>query len=339
MISLTEMHAGFRGKRVLVTGGSGFLGSHLVRRLVALGAQVYILVRSRSLLRHIADIVSDATVLLGDIRVQQQMNAAVVTAQPEVIFHLAAHGVDPQMRDPVTITQTNVIGMVNLLEASIRVPYERLVNTGTCFEYGNQEVPISESVMVDPLNVYAASKVMALHLCNLHRRFHGKPIVTVRPFTFFGPYERADRLIPSVILSILAGRPIRITSGVQTRDYTYVEDMVSAFMNAAVAEKVVGEVINVGSGEDISVREIAERIRDLMRADVPLEVGTVETKPDEAWRLCADSSKARAVLEWRPSLTFEEGLRRTIHWFSQNNPSSNSLRSNWDQVRGKLVEQ
>lgn len=331
MISLNELCASFRRKRVLVTGGSGFLGSHLVRRLVALGARVYILARSCSPLHRIADVASDVTILSGDLRVRRQVNAAVATAQPEVIFHLATHGVDPRMRNPATIIQTNVVGLVNLLEASVGVSYERLINTGTCFEYGNQSAPVSESVAVDPLNVYAASKVTALHLCNLHRRFHGKPIVTIRPFTFFGPYERADRLIPSVILSILAGRPIRITSGVQTRDYTYVEDMVTAFVNAAVAEKAVGEVINVGSGEDLPVHEIVERIRTLMQADVPLEIGAVETRKDEVWRLCCDNSKARALLGWQPRLAFDEGLRRTIQWFRQDGLHSTGLPFNRQQ--------
>jgi nucleoside-diphosphate-sugar epimerase len=158
---------------------------------------------------------------------------------------------------------------------------------------------------------------MALHLCNLHQRFYGKPIVTIRPFTFFGPGERATRLIPSVILSILKGCPIRITSGTQTRDYTYVDDMVRAFLSAGVANKAIGEIINVGSGKDLPVREIAERIRNLMNADVPIEVGAVETRKDEAWRLCCDNSKAQMVLGWKPSLTFDEGIRRTVEWLKR----------------------
>lgn len=329
MTRRSELGTALRGKRVLVTGGTGFLGSHLVRRLVALGSHVYILARSRSPLHRIADVASDVKVLLGDIRARREVTAAVAAAQPEVIFHLAAHGVDPRMRNPIKIIQTNVQGLINLLEASVDIPYARLVNTGTCFEYGNQKEPISESVEVDPLNVYAASKVMTLHLCNSHRRFHSKPIVTIRPFTFFGPWEREDRLIPSVILSILGGRPVRISSGVQTRDYTYVEDMAAAFVSAAVSEKAVSQVINVGSGEDFSVREIVQRIRSLMKSDVPVEVGAVVTRADEVWRLCADNSRARTVLEWWPSLSFDEGLQRTVEWFAQDVHRFNRLKAGW----------
>lgn len=300
---------------------------------------MHILARSGSSFHRIADVLSNVTILSGDIRVRRQVSAAVATAQPDFVFHLAAYGVDPRLRNPVTIIQTNVVGLVNLLEASIDIPYERLVNTGTCFEYGNQRMSISESAEVDPLNVYAASKVTALHLCNLHSRYHSKPIVTIRPFTFFGPCERADRLIPSVILSILAGQPNRITSAVQTRDYTYVEDMVTAFVSAAVAEKAVGEVINVGSGEDLPVREIVEKIRALMNADVPLEIGAIETRQDEAWRLCCDNSKARELLRWQPKLTLEEGLQRTIQWFKENGPHSTGSRFDRDQAWGQRVRQ
>lgn len=313
-----ELGAEFRNRRVLVTGGTGFLGSHLVRRLVGLGADVHALARSRSPIDRIADVAGNVKILLGDLRVRRDVKAAVAAARPDLIFHLAAHGVDPRMRNPISIIQTNVLGLLNLLEASVDTPYTRLVNTGTCIEYGNQRVPISESVEPDPLNVYAASKLTALHLCNLHRRFHGKPIVTLRPFTFFGPWERRNRLIPSVVLSILARRPIRITAGIQTRDYTYVDDMVAAFVSAAVAEQAVGEVINIGSGEDFPVREIVERIREILKADVPVEVGALPTMPDEAWRLCADNTKARAILGWQPQVTFEEGVRRTFDWFSRN---------------------
>lgn len=317
-MSLDATFDTLRARRVLVTGGTGFLGNHLVRRLVGVGAAVSVLARPSSTLIRISDVASKVRLILGDIRVGSHVRDAVKLSQPEVIFHLAAYGVDPKKCDAITTIQTNVVGLINLLEASVDIPYSRFLNTGTCFEYGNHGIPISESVAVDPLNVYAASKVMAVHLCRLHGYSHGKPIVTIRPFTFFGPWERIDRLIPSVILSILDGRPIRITSGVQTRDYTYVEDVVDAFLRAAVAEQAVGQTINSGTGEDLSVLEIVERIKDLMKSNARVEIGSVPNRRDEAWRLCADNSKARALLGWSPRFSFEEGLERTVEWFSRH---------------------
>jgi len=313
--------AAFRDCSVLVTGGTGFLGGHLVRRLVALGARVHILARPRSSPERIADVLPSVKILAGDIRARRSVAAAVAAAEPEYVFHLAAYGVDPRRRDPTTIVATNVVGLVHLLAALRAVPYRRLVNTGTCFEYGNRRAPIPETAPVDPLNVYAASKVMALHLCRLHAAQHGENIVTLRPFTFYGPGERADRLIPAVIGAIIAGRPIRITAGRQTRDYTYVEDMAAAFVSAAVAPGAAGQVLNVGTGRDLPVRAIAERIRQILESSVPLEIGTVPTRADDAWRLCADARKARALLRWRPRVVFEEGVRRTAAWLRAQAPS------------------
>lgn len=312
--ALTPAQAGLRGRRVLVTGGTGFLGGHLVRRLVRLGAHVHVLARRRSPLYRIADVLPDVKVLIGDIRRRGQLDATVTAANPEIIFHLAAYGVDPRMQHPVTVMQTNVFGLAYLLDAMKTLPHCRLINTGTCFEYGNSKEPMNEASEIDPLNVYAASKTTALHLCTLWQRRFGTRIVTLRPFTFFGPWEREARLVPSVIISILRKRPVRITSGSQTRDYTYVEDMAEAFVHAAVAEGAVGQVINVGSGEDHPVREIVERIRRFMGTDVPVEVGAVATRAEETWRLCADPSRAATLLDWRARVTFEEGLERTVGW-------------------------
>jgi nucleoside-diphosphate-sugar epimerase len=242
------------------------------------------------------------------------VRAAVAECAPELIFHLAAQGVDPRRRNPITIVQTNVVGLVHLLEALRGTAYRRLVNTGTCFECAGQRKGIAESAPLDPVNVYAASKTMALHVCTTEARLHGKSITTLRPFTFFGPGEQPRRLIPSVIAAVLAGRPIRITAGTQTRDYTYVEDMADAFVAAAVTPEAGGEVIHVGTGQTHPVREIARRVRDILGSDVPIEVGAVPTRTDDHSRLCADPAKARKLLGWRPKVTFEEGVRKTAEW-------------------------
>ena len=304
------------GCRVLVTGGSGFLGSHLVRRLVALGAKVSVVAKATTDLEKIADCLDHVDVLRGDLAIRSDVVRVTHDAQPQVIFHLAAAGVSPFQADPDTMVTTNVLGLLHLFEALADVPYARFVNTGSCFEYGNQSGPLSEEHPLTPLNAYAASKIMAWHICQLHAQQTGKPIVTLRLFTFFGPGERPDRLIPSTIRSVLLGEAIRITAGMQTRDYTYVEDVVDAYLIAGVKEQAVGRTFNIGSGTDYSVKEIAQHIRDLMRTDVPIHTGALQTRSDEAWRLCCDASRAQSLLGWRPRVTFEEGLRRTIEWMT-----------------------
>lgn len=301
-----------RAKRVLVTGGTGFLGSHLVKALVGLGAHVAVFLRPSSGRDRIKDCVPHVALVQGNFHDRADVRRAVAQVRPQIVMHLAAVGVNPKESETAAIVQTNVLGLTHLLDALADSPLERFINTGSCFEYGNQTTPLTEQHPLDPLNAYAASKIAAWHLCHLRHRQEGLPVVTLRPFTFFGPDEPPWRLIPSTILAILQERDIRITSGTQTRDYTYVEDMVAAYLRAAVTPGIVGETFNIGSGQDAAVQDIVARIRDLMHSRVPIHLGAVEGRKAEAWRLCCDASKAHALLGWQPKVSFEDGLRRTI---------------------------
>ena len=305
-----------QSRRVLVTGGTSFLGSHLVRRLITLEAKVYCIIRPPSNRKRLSGCLDGIQILEGNLHERETVLQAIQKSRPEIVFHLATYGVDPRETDPITTIHTNVLGLTYLIEGLAQSPCQRFINTGSCFEYGNQNGKLSEEAPLLPLNVYAASKTMAWHLCNMQHQRNGFPVVTLRPFTFFGPYERPDRLIPSVIQAILLGKEIRITSGVQTRDYTYVEDMVEAYLLAAVSDRAVGQTFNIGSGTDYSVLEIVERIRKLMTSSTPIRVGALETRPREAWRLCCDPAKANNVLGWHPRFTFDEGLSTTIRWMT-----------------------
>lgn len=327
----------FKGKRVLVTGGTGFLGSHLVKKLLDLRANIYLLVRPTSYLTRIADVLSSVELIRGDLRVRKTICRAVEVSRPDIIFHLAAYGVSPKTRNPSSLIKTNVLGLTYLLDSLKGRSYEKFINTGTCFEYGNHKTRISEDHAIHPLNLYAASKTAAWYICNLNRNLCQKPIVTLRPFTFFGPFERVDRLIPSTVLSIFEGKDVEITSGVQTRDYTYVEDIVDAFLKAAVSEKAIGQTINLGSGKDYSVKKIVKQIMSLMKAEVRLKIGALSYREDEAWRLCCNNSKALTLLGWRPRVTFDEGLRKTIQWFRENAFHSSNLRSSRNRAGARRL--
>jgi len=307
----------FQGKRVLVTGSTGFLGSHLVRKLIELEAEVVCLIRTSSARERISDCLERMEVIDADLHHREEVFQAVKRTRPRIVFHLATYGVDPRQTDPSTTLQTNLLGLANLIEALTQTPCERFVNTGSCFEYGGQNGDLlTEESPLSPLNLYAASKTMAWHLCRFQHRQNGFPVVTLRPFTFFGPQERPDRLIPSTIRSILQGEEIRITAGTQTRDYTYMEDVVDAYLRAAVSQEAVGQTFNIGSGTESSVLKIVEQIRELMGSRVPIRAGVLETRSQEAWRLCCDAAKAGRVLGWFPRVSFEEGLSRTIRWMT-----------------------
>ena len=309
--------AALRGKRVLVTGGTGFLGSHLVRALLRAGAQVSVMIRPTANLARLADDLAALQLVRASLSDRAEVLSEVRRLRPHVVFHLAAAGVAQGSADVTDIVTTNVLGLRHLLDALADVPCERFINTGSCFEYGDQREPLTEDAPLHPLNEYAASKTMAWHLCQLHRRRHGAPIVTLRPFTCFGPWEREDRLIPSTIRAALEGREIRITEGRQTRDYTYVEDMVQAFLLAAVKEEAVGHTFNLGTGADRTVLEIVERIRQLLGSRAPIRTGAVPARADDMARLCCDASRAGAILGWRPAVSFDAGIQRTAEWMRE----------------------
>jgi nucleoside-diphosphate-sugar epimerase len=306
-----------RGKRILVTGGTGFLGQHLLERLSKLETHIFALSRPSSNLEKISHI-PGVEITEAELSQASQVTKVAQYARPQIIFHLAAYGVNPKCIDVKKIVRTNIQGLENLLDSLNDIPFERFVNTGTCFEFGNQKEPLSESAPLSPLNAYAASKMMAWHLCHAHFQNPKKPVVTLRPFTFYGPHERFDRLVPSTILSILKDEEIRITSGTQTRDYTYVEDMVEAFLLASVKKQAIGQTFNIGSGQDYTVQDIVHRIRALMESEVPIQAGAIESRAHEAWRLCSNPTKIQALLGWQPRIAFDEGLMKTIDWIKKH---------------------
>lgn len=308
--------APLEGKRVLVTGATGFLGSHVARKLVGLKARVTALVRNGSGTERIADCRERMDLIEADLRRGEEIARAVSQARPEIVFHLAVYGVDPAQTDPRTLFETNVAGLLSILEALRDHPCRRFVHAGSCFEYGGAGGRLSEEAPLSALNLYAASKSFAWHLCRSEHRRHGLPAVTLRPFTFYGPHERPDRLIPSVIRSILKGEEIRITAGTQRRDYTYVEDVADACLRAALLDEAVGETFNIGSGRELSVLEAAERIRSVMGSDLPIRAGALETRAEEAWRMACDPSKAERLLGWSARTGFEEGISRMVRWMT-----------------------
>ena len=290
--------------RVLVTGGAGFVGSHLVRRLLESGADVSISVRPGSDLWRVDDV-------LESIRVVSSMEPL---PEAEVVYHLAAAGVHPDT-DAAAVVETNVLGTLRVLEHARTTGVERFLYCGSCFEYGPGE-GLSEDATLRPISEYGAAKAAGSLLTLAARAAHGLPVVVVRPFTVYGPREAAYRLVPSSILDGLDGGPIRVTAGTQSRDFVYVTDVVDGLLEAAADERALGGVFNLCTGRATTVSELAGRVAELTGGREVL-TGAVPGRAVEFPVLSGDPSHTADVLGWRAATTLDDGLRETIAWFEE----------------------
>ncbi|MHB8468050.1 MAG: NAD-dependent epimerase/dehydratase family protein [Acidimicrobiales bacterium] len=306
------------GTRVLVTGASGFLGSHLTRQLTAEGAEVHAVTSAVSSVYPIRLVPLRDKITLHEANLNDRsaMDALVARAQPEIIWHLGAFThVGKSWQRVDECVQTNIQGTVNLLEALAATGYRRFVYVGTSEIYGAIEVPFREDAQVNPISPYSVSKYAGERYCRMFHQGHGWPIVMVRPFNAFGPMQTPDRIVPEIIVRALRRQPLRMTTGRQTRELNYAADLVDGFVKAGVVADLEGEILNIGCGEETSMRALAELILELMGNPIEPEFGALEDRPTEIWRMYCDNSKARSLLGWTPSHTLREGLVKTIAWY------------------------
>jgi len=312
------------GRRVLVSGAGGFIGSHLAEQLARLGARTRALVRYNALGRmgwlERSPLLEKLEVVFGDITDPDSVDRAVEDV--DVVFHLAALIAVPySYHAPRSYVRSNIEGTLNMLQAARSRGVERIVLTSTSEVYGTaQYVPIDERHPVQVQSPYAASKVGADALADAFFRAYGTPVVTVRPFNTFGPRQSARAVIPTIIIQCLAGNVVRLGSLRPTRDLSYVSDIVDGFVRAAQAQKVMGEVVNLGRGEEISIGALAEEIADLTGRTVSIEEDPQRLRPQdsEVGRLLADNTRARELLGWTPQVGLRSGLQRTIEWYKAN---------------------
>jgi UDP-glucose 4-epimerase len=315
------------GVRVLVTGATGFIGSHLSRRLVDGGAQVHALTSTVSSVYpvRLVDIRDRITLHGGNLNDSGAMASVVEQANPQIVFHLGAYTHVGKSWDRVDeCIQTNIHGTVNLLQALARTGYERFVYTSTSEVYGDVEVPFREDAVVRPLSPYSVSKYAGEHFCRMLERGRNWPLVVVRPFNAYGPAQSPDRVIPEIIVKALRGERLAMTDGLQTREFNFVGDLVEGFMLAATVEGIEGDVFNIGGGEEVSMRNLAETILGLMGNPIIPEFGALPNRPTEIWSMRADVSKAQTRLGLPPARPLTDGLEETIGWYSRELEKSGS---------------
>ena len=311
-------------KKVLVTGAGGFIGSHLTERLAELGAQTRAFVRYSSTgswgwLDH-SPLKNDVEVFLGDIRDQDIVLRAATDV--DIVFHLAALIAIPYSYDaPLSYVRTNVEGTLNVLQAVQRGGASLLVHTSTSEVYGTaRSVPIDEDHPLQGQSPYSASKIGADKIAEAFNLSFGLPVVTVRPFNTYGPRQSARAVIPTIITQALTGSEIRLGNLEPTRDLNYVSDTVAGFIKSAETPEAIGHVINLGTGREISIGDLAALILKILGRDLPIATESIRVRPDnsEVERLCADNRKGQSILGWSPQYSLEEGLALTVEWVKEN---------------------
>lgn len=305
-----------RGQPVLVTGASGFIGAHLTRRWSrSAPTSMCCCVRNRaaaSSIRLAGAYASCAPTSATRSRCRQRSPKSG-RATPSTWRPIPTSG--------ATATTTsapswvNLVGTARLLNALADAGVQRIVNSGSCEEYGDRDVPAAEADALHPVSPYSVSKAAATMWCEMVHRTRGIPVTTIRPFLCYGPEQEAVRLIPQAILAALANREFPMTLGEQTREFTHIDDIVEGYLRASVVPGVEGEVFNLSSGEETSVRNAVDLIFRLADSRGHALFGALPYRQAELWRSCGDATRAREMLGWNPAVKFADGIAAVIPWY------------------------
>ncbi len=313
-------------KRILVTGAGGFIGSHLCERLLQLGAQVTALVRYTSRsdwgnLEYLSpEMKASLKVVFGNIEDSSFVDNCV--KGKDIIFHLAALiGIPYSYVAPLSYVRTNIEGTLNILEAGRKFSVSRILHTSTSETYGTaQYTPIDEKHPLQGQSPYSASKISADKLAESYFLSFDLPVVTVRPFNTYGPRQSARAVIPTIISQALTLSEIRLGSLDPVRDLLFVSDTVDGFVRAAETDRALGETINIGFGEGITIGDLASLILHLMHLAKPIVLDNERVRPQnsEVFTLICNNRKARELIGWAPQYSLKEGLLSVIKFISEN---------------------
>lgn len=307
-----------RNKKIFITGGTGFIGSNLVRKLVEERADVYLAIRHVANLWRIKDIVKKTSVLKVDLLDKERLQKKIKTINPDIVYHFAAYGAYSHQADARKIMETNIIGTLNLASSLVNSNISLFVNTGSSSEYGFKIKPMKESDVLNPNSYYSISKAAQTHIFDYYYTAFGFPGVTLRPFSVYGPYEEPGRLIPNLMLSILKNKPLSMTSKAIARDFIHVDDYVNACLTTAELKKYPGQIFNIGSGRQTNfgqLIEIAEKAVD-KKIDVKWNKNSGKSWDTDHWK--SNIHKAKKLLGFQPRYKLKEGLYKTYKWFKEH---------------------
>jgi len=305
-------------RRVFVTGAAGFIGSHLVKRLLDEGAHTHILLKKNESTWRIKDRLDDVSVWEADLTDLTSLQSILPRVNPQFIFHLAALVDVSRSWDKIgPMVSTNLLGTINLLTALKNASFEAFVNTSSSEEYGALPAPCREDQREAPISPYSFSKLSSTHFCQMAAKTFDLPIISLRLFPTYGPFQESTMFIPSAITSLLAKKNFSMSPGEQKREFNFVDDIVEAYLKVAVCSEAHGEVLNVGNGIPYKLKQVISIIKELIGGNLNIEIGALPYRKGEGSDSFCDNHTVRRLTGWSPQVSLEEGLRVTIEWYKR----------------------
>ena len=306
-------------KKILISGGSGFIPSHLTRNLINMGAEVSVLVKYNSIVDNVrlADIWDKLNIIECDIRNIDSLQQ-IKEIKPNIIIHMAAYNhVGDSFNSVNEALNSNSLGTANLFEAY--QDYELFIYTSTSEVYGYQDnIPFVETMRPNPISPYSIGKYAGELYARMKVEQQNKPVAILRPFNAYGPYQSTKAIIGELIIKCLKGETIKTTKGEQTREFNYVSNIVNGFISVIQnPDKAIGKVINLGCGNEIKISDLVRMIHNFTNSNSKLEIGVLDYRPTEIWRMFADNKLAIKNLNWEPIVNLEDGLNKTIDWYKK----------------------
>jgi len=306
-------------KRVyLITGAGGFIGACLARRLIENNENVHILLKKATNTWRIQDIIHKVTVHMSDLSDLQRLREIIADIKPDIIYHLATCGAYSYQNAPDSIINTNILGTWNLLKATSQINYELFVNTGSSSEYGFKKNPMKETDLLEPASYYAVTKSSQTLLCSYIARLEKKPMVTLRPFSVYGPYEEQTRFVPVLLKSIYCNEKINLVSPKIARDYIYVDDIVDAYLSIDRLKKFPGEIFNIGTGVQSTIKDMVDVAMRVTGKTADCNWCGMQHRNWDTDNWVADISKAKRLLNWKPKTDLQIGMDLFWEWLKPN---------------------
>ena len=305
--------------RFLVTGAAGFVGARLCQALSDAGGDVHAVISSGGSRWRLDDLrVTRHTV---DLRDAGAVRDVVTNVRPAVIYNLASHGAYPTQTDATRILETNVMGLANLLQACEAIDYQLLVHTGSSSEYGRKTGPMRESDELEPESVYGVSKVAQSLLCRQWSRQRHRPIVVLRLFSVYGPFEEPTRLVPRLMMAVFNDSPVAMVSPRTSRDFIYVDDVVAALMQVERLSTLPGAILNLGTGVQTSLSDVVRTLESIAGRSIETAWNTMPARPWDTDTWVADTTRLRQALGWTPGASLRAGLEQSLEWFRRTSPT------------------